>query len=156
MGMVYSGATKPNRIDKMDLASIRQLHVHSASVHGVRFHRRRTLHHLLAFHIVDELVMGKTSASVGISKTKRGRYAIQCFSQLSSFRISYLVKGVDSVIMNYEKLLSINTNKMTFESSSRSLNFFSKIGPLPWVVAFMMVRVTVALFKLRGPEVRRY
>ena len=93
---------------------------------------------------------------MGISETKRGRYDIQCFSLLSSFRISYVVKGVYSVIMNYEKLLSIKTNKMTFESSPRSLNFFSKIGPLSWVVALMIVRVTVALYKLRGPEVRRY
>ena len=61
-----------------------------------------------------------------------------------------LVKGVDSVIMNYERLLSMSTNKMTSESSSpRSLNFSSKIASLSWVVAFMMVRVTVALFKLR-------
>ena len=87
---------------------------------------------------------------MGISKTKRGRYVIQYFSRLPSFRISYVVKRVDSVIMNYEKLLSISTNKMTFSSSPRSLNFFSGIRPLSWVVALMMVRVTVALFRLRA------
>jgi hypothetical protein len=150
MAMVYAGATKPDRIDKVDGASIRQLCFHSASVHGVRFHRRRTVHHLPGFHIVDELGMGKTSTSVGISEMKWGRYAIPCFSQISSFRISYVVKGVDSVTMKYEKLLFISTNKMTSAGlSPMSLNFSSKIEPSSWVVAFMMVRVTVALFKLR-------
>ena len=148
MGMVYAGATKPDRIDKVDGASTRSFHFHSAGVRGVRFHRRRTFHHLLAFHIVDKLGMGKTSTSVGMSETKRGRYGIQCFSLLSSFRISYVVKGVDSVTMNYEKILSASTNKMMSEGlSPRSLNFFSKIASLSWVAGVMMV--TVALFKLR-------
>jgi hypothetical protein len=54
------------------------------------------------------------------------------------------------VTMNYEKLLSISTNKMTSAGlSPRSLNFSSKIKLSSWVVAFMMVRITVALFKLR-------
>ena len=141
MGMVYPGATKTDRIDKIDVAPIRQLHFHAASVHGVRFHRRRTVHHLPGFHIVDKLRMGKTSTSMGIGEMKWGRYGIQCFSQLSSSRISYVVKGVDSVIMNYEKLLSISTNKMTSEGlSPRSVNFSSKIGPLSRVVALMVVR----------------
>ena len=84
-----------------------------------------------------------------MSETKQGRYVIQCFSQLSSSRISYVVKGVDSAIVNNEKILSISTNKMTSEVlSPRSLNFFSKIASLSWAAAFMMVRVTVALFKL--------
>ena len=60
-----------------------------------------------------------------------------------------MVKGVDSAIVNNEKILSISTNKMTSEVlSPRSLNFFSKIASLSWAVAFMIVRVTVALFKL--------
>ena len=88
---------------------------------------------------------------MGISETKRGKYAIQCFSLLSSFRISYVVKGVDSVTMNYEKILSTSTNKMMSEGlPPMSFNFSSKIGPLSWLVALMMVRVTVALFKLRA------
>ena len=49
---------------------------------------------------------------------------------------------VDLVIMNYEKLLFICTNKMTSEGSSpRSLNFSSKIEPSSRAVAFMMVSV---------------
>ena len=99
IGMV---AIKPHHIDKADGASTRQIHFHSAGVLGVPLHPRRTVHHLTAFHIVDELVMGTASASVGISKTKRGRYAIQCFSGLPSFRISCVVKRVDSMIMAYE------------------------------------------------------
>ena len=79
---------------------------------------------------------------MGTSETKRGRYALQCFSLLSSFRISYVVKGVDSITMNYEKILSTSTNKMMPEDlPSRSLSFFSKIASLSWVAGVMMVKV---------------
>ena len=63
-----------------------------------------------------------------------------------------MVKGVDSVTMNYEKILSTSTNKMTSEGLSpslRFLNIFIKIGSLSWLVMVMMVKITVALFKLR-------
>ena len=91
---------------------------------------------------------GKRAPLVGTSETKQGKYAIQCFSQLSSFRISYEVKGVDSVSLNYENILSASTNKTTSEGlSPRSFSFSSKMDSLSRVAAFMLVRV--GLFKLR-------